>query len=353
MSVTYNGALGTTVNVFPSGANVSVGFTSTLVLVGEQDGGNADFNTPVAVDDVSDVEDAMGESSSLTGAFRAAKANGAGDIWVVGTDGTATDPDYSAATQAAMSILPRYVYLDSADSADKSTALGVIEDYATDLEFARLFAPVESDVATADISTYEPNANAQRYIEVAPFECTVGGETTYTAAAVAGAASTKPLGGSLAYDQITVDSLATEYRASTATDFEHVTAVTKDSVIVDGVTTSTEGAFSDIFQMEIVDTAALGLDQISQDYAGSTPNTEEERTSLRGAMRRFLESLADRNPPLLADAEGGQPYSVQVDLGSSDDEAVASVGVDPVDVMKQITINLNVGDVTTLEGVEA
>lgn len=351
MAETYDGALGTTVNVFPQGADVSVGFTSTIVLVGKNEDGTADNYEAITVDDTDEVEEEFGEDSGLVGAFTAARSNGADEIWAVGVD--PEDPDWEAGTEAAINILPRYIYIDSHESEAKNTAVGVAEDYATDLEFTRVFAPISEEVDSADVGDYEPDSSSMRAVEVAPQNATVGGEETYTAAAVVGAASNEPLGSSLAYDQITVDELATEYRPSVADNFERVTAVTKDATIVDGLTTSDEGAFSDIFQMEIVDTAALGLDEIAQDYAGSSVNTEDQRDSLASAMRIYLESLASQSPPLLADAFGGDPYVVDVDVGGDADEVIVNAGVNPVDVMKKIMINLNVGRVTTLEGVDA
>lgn len=355
MAITYDGSLGTTVSVFPQGADVSVGFTSTVVIVGEEDGGDADNYTVTPLDSQSDADEEFGADSGIAKAFAAVRANGADDIWAVGAD--SNDPDWDGAVTEAMEIDPRYIYLDSAETAAKNTATGVVEDFATDLEFARIFFPVTpeegDEIDAADVNDYTPDSDSKRAVEVAPKEATVGGEDTYTAAAVAGAASTKPLNSSLAYDQITVDELGKEYRPSMATNFERVTALTKDAEVVDGVTTSEEGAFSDIFQMEIVDTAALGLDQVAQDYAGTSVNTEEERASLASNMRIFLNSLAAQSPPLLADAFGGRPFNVDVQVGGDADEVLVNAVVNPVDVMKQITINLNVGRVNTLDGLDA
>ena len=351
MARSYTGSLGTTVNVLPRGADVSVGFNSTVVIVGEMGEGTADLHEAYAIDDTDDAEERFGEDASIVDAIQAARANGAPDIWGVAVD--STEPDYEQGVEVALGVTPRYIYVDTEADADVNAAIGVVEDYATDLEFTRLWAPISEDVETADISTYEPRDDSFRLVEVAPLTSTVAGADTYTAAAVMGAASTKPLGASLAYDQIVVDELGTKYRPSMALDFERVTAVTKDAEIVDGVTASDEGTFSDIFQMEIVDTAILGLDQIAQDYGGSEVNTEDGRANLESDMRIYLESLADQTPPLLADAFGGDPYYVDVDVGGDADEAVATVGVNPVDVMKQITVDLNVGRVTTLGGVDA
>lgn len=349
MAITYDGALGTTVNVFPRGSSVSVGFDSTVVLIGEDEGGEAESELPVFLPDQDEADDAFGEDSGLAAAYAAAAANGADDIYGVAVD----EDDWNGAAEAAMSVNPRYVYVDSTEDANVNAVTGVVRSYATDLEFARVFAPTSETISVEDITAYEPRDAHHRLVEVAPQQATVAGQETYTAAAAVGHAAGKPLGSSLAYDTVTVDSLGEEYRPSEATDFEQVTAVTKDATFVDGVTTSDEGAFEDIFQMEIVDTVAMGLDQVAQDYAGSAVNTEDERDNLVSDMRIYLNSLADQNPPLLADAFGGPPFSVQADVGADADAVDVTVGVSPVDVMKQITINLNVGEVITFDGAEA
>ena len=351
MSTSYDGSLGTTVNVIPRGADVSVGFNSTIVLVGEGDSGTADLQEGYFIEDTDDAEGLFGEEAPLVDAFGAARANGAPEIWGVPVD--STDPNYEAAVETAVDLGPRYIYVDSEDDADVNAAVGVVEDRATDLDLTRVFAPISEDVDVADIGEYEPRADSQRLVEVAPLTATVAGADTYMAAAIVGAASTKPLGSSLAYDGVVVDELGTEYRASMAVDFERVTAVTKDAEVVDGITTSDEGAFSDIFQMEIVDTAILGLDEVAQDYGGSEVNTPDGRANLESDMRIFLQSLASQTPPLLADAFGGDPFVVEADVGGDADEVIVTAGVNPVDVMKQITINLNIGRVTTLGGIEA
>jgi hypothetical protein len=355
MSTTYDGALGTTVTVRPVGSSVTVGFDSTIVLVGPDDSSNGTASNQDAIflDDRSKADDEFGSDSEIAKGFTAARENGAADIYGVSVDSGASDPDYTSAVQEAMGVDPRYVCILADTDTEISEARAVVTDYETDLEFTRLFAPGE-DTSVSDISTYSARDNDQRYIEVSPATCTNGqGESTFTAAAVCGKAARKPLGSSLAFDSITVDSLGVEYRPSEASDFDKVTAVTKDELIVDGVTTSSESAFSDIFQMEIVDTVALGLDEIATEYAGRNPNTEDDRDRLAGDARIYLESLASQSPPLLADASGGQPYAVTASLGSNDTEVDLEVGINPVDVMKQINIDMDVGDVTRFNGVSA
>ncbi|MDB9247451.1 hypothetical protein PN419_00320 [Halorubrum ezzemoulense] len=354
METTYDGALGTTINVYPSGANVTVGFDSTVVLIGPMDSSNGSANVGEAVllADQDEADTQFGDGSGLASAYAAASANGAGEVYGVGVDTSAADPDWTGAAKEAMGVDPRYVYVDSTEETPVTEVHGVVTDYATDLNFARVFAPIAESVAAGDETTYTARANDQRLVEVAPQSATVDGASTYTAAAVVGHAARQPLGSSISNDEITVDSLGTEYRASGASGFENVTAVTKDAVIVSGATTSDTDAFSDIFQVEIVDTVALGLDEVAQTYAGEAPNTQDEANNLESDMRTFLGSLTDQRPPLLADVSGDTPYFVTA-TPEPDGQTTVDVGVSPLDVMEDITINLNVGRTVTFDGVEA
>ena len=350
MAQTYDGGLGTTVTVNPVDSSVSVGFDSTIVLIGPTNG-TAEFNTPTPLVSQSAADDKFGPDSEVSAAFAAAQLNGGGDIYGVAIDDAATNPWQDAAV-AAMGISPRYLVPVTADSANKDAVLQVVKDYATDLNFARVIAPGE-DVDTADVSSYTPTVEDHRYVEVAPKNVTVGGTQTFTAAAVAGHASRQPLGSSITYDQLNgVESLSTAYRRSTAQQFEQVTAVTQDGQIVEGVTTSSEAAFEDLFQVEIVDTIAAGLDEIAQDFAGDTANTPNGRRSLANSVSAFLAAQADGRPPLLSAVDGGPAYNVSVGASSSD-TATLTVAASPVDVMKQVDIQFNVGSVVQFDGVEA
>jgi len=348
MSTTYQGGLGTTVTVRPADSTVTVGFDSTIVLIGINDSGNANLEEAVFLETKQDAIDAFGESSEITKAYTAAAANGAAEIWGVAADDSS---NWSGAAEEAMGLDPRYIVVCSETDSNQTDVLGVVSSWANDLEFARVFAPAE-DVSASNVSTYTPANEDQRFIEVAPLRTTVGGKDAYAAAAVAGHAARQPLGSSITYDSLNIEDASLEYRRSTAEDFEQVTAITRDGQVAEGVTTSAEDAFKDIFQVEIVDTVTLGLDEIGQSYAGSRPNISEARRSLRKDVREFLGPLTTGRPPLLADSQGGPAYSVGTQA-TGDESVDLNVGVSPVDVMKQIDINMNVGSVVGFEGYEA
>lgn len=351
MSVSYSGGLGTTVTVRPVDANVSVGFDSTLVLIGENSGGSATDKELNFLDTQSDANDLYGSSSEIAKAYTAATLNGASEVYGISIDSNDTDP-YQAATDEVMSgISPRYIVPCTETQAEQDNVLASVNDWADDLNFARVIAPGD-DVSTGNISSYSPTNDDQRYAEVAPKRGKTGGENAFTAAAVAGHASQQPLGSSITFDNLNISDLSTEYRRTEAVDFGEVTAVTRDGKITEGVTTSTEDAFSDIFQVEIVDAVAQGVDEIAQQYAGDRPNTEDARQDLVGDVDRFLGPLTQDRPPLLSTAEGGPAYAVDT-VVESDEKISLNVAISPVSVMKQIDINFDVGSVLTFEGVSA
>lgn len=354
MSVTYDGGLGTTVNVHPAGTDVTVGFDTTLAIIGEIDGEYEGDDEYILVDSLSHAEEEFGEESELTNNYNAARVNGAGDIYAHPVDPDATEgTTYSEAAENIMSgLAPRYMMVASEDDDDVLDVLGVATDYANDLSFTRVFAPAE-DVDVTEIDTYEPRADEPRLVEVASATATVAGRNCYTAAAVAGHAARQPLGASITYDGLAIDELGVEYRTSQAQQFDRVTAVTYDGQIVEGVTTSDQGAFSDIFQMEIVDMCALGIDEIAQDFAGDRPNTDDEQEALKEDCEIFLEGQASQSPPLLHAPGDEDAYTVDVDYGSDTDEVILTAGIQPVDVMKHIQIDLNVGGIATFESMHA
>ena len=147
--------------------------------------------------------------------------------------------------------------------------------------------------------------------------------------------------------------MASEFRPSAVDSVEQFTVVTKDQEIVDGHTASGSDALRDVFQAEIVDVVTLGVAEIAKEYAGSAVNTPEQRANLVTDVEGFLNNLATDRPPLLSDAGGGNAFAARATLGDTDDAVDLLVGISPVDVMKQITVNLNVSSTVTVDSVEA
>ena len=344
MPQVYEGALGTTVTVIPVDSTVSVGFRSVIALIGEADGGEAPTEEPVPIDSARDAAEQFGEGSELADNLTRALRAGATSVF-----GVATDDDWEAAAEAAMDVAPRYVTPVTDTEGNIIEVHSVVEDRANILEFARVIAPTPSSIAPTEVNGAEPIAASDRLVEVAPKEFEDG---TYVASALVGHASRQALGSSITYDELTFSGdLATEYRRDIAQNFERIAAVTKDGTITEGVTTSDEDAFADLFQVEIVDAVALGADEIAQNYAGQRPNTREARRALARDVRSFLSPLTSRRPPLLSDADGGPPFAVEASA-ESDDTVNLRVSISPVNVMKQIDIDLEVGSAVTFSGAD-
>jgi len=352
MTVTYDGGLGTTVRVRGVDTSVPVGFDSTLVLVGEAENGNAQPGDVRFLDSRTDAEDEFGEDSELSTAYTAASANGASQIYGVAVDEDG-GYDYYTVFKEAMKFQPRFICALEEGTEVATDLLSVLTEEAENFRFARGIVASE-EVEASEISDYEPAEVDKRIVEVAPKYCTVNDEPVKTAAAVAGRLAAQPLGSSISYDSLNaVDELMEEYLPTEADNFEGVTAVIDSGEVIEGVTTSDEPAFSDIFQVEIVDEATLGLYEIAKEYAGE-PNTVDERNNLASDMRIYLSSLANQNPPLLSDASGdGEAYEVSTSLGSSEEEVQVDVAISPLDVMKQINVGIDVGTIVTYSGASA
>lgn len=401
-------ALGTEINLIPRASNGTDGSGSRVVLIGEGTSGTASLGDVIEVASAASAASLFGEDSQLYDAYLAVAANGASDVYAVpttgasgdvtsstidqytfdtesealdsastlGADGVHSHPDgtfmpfkqharleqalvnqgiasvgevdHTPAAKAAMSVNPRFVYVDSSRNVDVLDTLDVVKDFATDLNFARVVAPITGSVGSDSLGGYEPRVNDHRLVEVAPFSATVNGRQTTTAAAAVGQMAEKPLASSLTYDELSVGSLGVEYRPSAVQNVSGVTAVREGGVVVEGLTTSDEEALKDVFQAEIVDNIANGLQTISSEFAGTSVNTASARAELAADMRIALQDLTEQSPPLLQ-SDSGSPYSVSVSGGTNEVTRV-SVEVQPVNVMKNVVIDLNVGSVVTLDG---
>jgi hypothetical protein len=258
--------------------------------------------------------------------------------------------DYTTAIQNAASYNVRFVKVLSEATSVKNTLISELENQATDIRFKRGITGATPDIQSGEISNYSAAADHQRLIEVAPARGNTGDGEQRTVSAVGGAYASQPLGESLTYDVINgFESLNQEYRPSQARDFTGVTAIADTMEIVEGVTTSTTDAFSDVYKCEIIDAVAQGLYEVGRGYAGG-PNTEDDRNNLATDAGNLLSGYARQRPPLLNAGDGSKPYSVETSLGSSDEETIMNVGIEPLDMMKQVTLNLNVGTVVTYEG---
>lgn len=269
---------------------------------------------------------------------------------------------YNNALITAVDEGARYVVPLTENESVANNLLSELDTHATDFDFQRGFVGAQPAIDATDISTYSDGYSDQRLVVVPPSRGTVDGSEVRTCAGIAGMAASRPLGGSITYDELSgLDTLNKKYTASEAADFtdsngadEEVTALTENFEVVNGMTSSPTAQFQDIFQTEIIDAATEGLHEVAKQYAGG-PQTGDERDNLRSAMVQVLEDMATQNPPLLSTAEGGDadPYQVTVSLGATDTETDVQVSIEPLDIMKEVNVDIAVGEVVTFNGASA
>jgi hypothetical protein len=105
------------------------------------------------------------------------------------------------------------------------------------------------------------------------------------------------------------------------------------------MTTSTDSAFERVYLVEVVDEVNEISHTIAQSYIGEL-NTERQRSRMRTSHRRSYRSLRDETPPLLDDFD----VTVTEDTANSNQVDI-EIGVDVVDVIDTIDIDVIVGEV--------
>lgn len=256
--------------------------------------------------------------------------------------------DFTSAVESAVGETVRFVAVCTEADGPTNTLLSALENRARDFRFSRGIVGAGENPDAAQASSYSPDSDDLRLIEVAPsYGTTRNGDTARLCGAIAGLAASQPIDvtGSITYDELVgFDSLAVEYSPSQAQQFDRVTAVTDTYEIAEGVTTSTDNAFADIYKVEIVDYVVERLHRRVTEYRGGS-NAQSSRRKFRSRLKRTLSSLSAPNaqPPLLADGTGGRPYALDVSLGNSDTETEVEIGIDPAPIAKQVNINVSVG----------
>jgi|APHM01.1.fsa_nt_gi hypothetical protein len=344
MTENFDGGLGTSVTLTASDSTTNIGVDATVGFVVPNSEGASEAPTDeiVTLQTEEVAKNALGESTEAYRAYEAAKAMGTTSLvaYTVGTEGS-----MSTAVEALAGVA-RFVVPLTEDDQKVQDALAGAAAAANGLEFTRIVAP-GNDTAPADAGSLTPAQKDYRLVKVEPLRANVRGIDTYTAVAVAVEAAQQELGDSITYDQLPVSDLSTEYGRAVAQSFENVTAVTRDGVIAEGITTSDKEAFRDIYAVEIVDAVVLALDAIGQNFAGEVPNTPAGRRSLETEVDSVLGPLTQRRPPLLSTVTGEPAFTRSATAVGGSNEVRLAVTVSPVDVMKQINIELDVGSVVT------
>jgi len=220
---------------------------------------------------------------------------------------------------------------------------------ASNFRFLRGFVGAEPNVQTGSVTGYTPVTDDLRVVEVAPARGTGADGGVRAVGAVAGLMASQPIDvtGSITYDRVSgLTDLNVSYPPTTAESFERVTALTDEFEVAEGITTSSEGSFADIYKVEIIDTVIEQLYARIKNYRGGS-NAQSAQRRFKSRLTRVLSSLAapTAQPPLLADGGGGQPYAVTVSQGATDTETEVSVGIDPAPIAKEVTLSVGVGPI--------
>lgn len=252
---------------------------------------------------------------------------------------------YSTAVTNAGDVGVRNLIVGTEAASVKTDIVSTLSDIAADFDFKRAFVGAKPEIDSANISTYVPDEQDWRLVEVAPALATMTDGAVRTAAAVGGFLSAQPISpdGSGLFDKVRgLVSLNTEYRSIEAKDFDGVTALTRNARLATAETTSTTEQFRLIYAAEIVDAVALSLFSVARDYAGGPQDTGE----LEVLLETRLVDFSTGSPPLLGFGDGRQepPYDVSVGFGNSNTVADAGVTFIPYPIAEEVNLSLTVAD---------
>jgi hypothetical protein len=262
---------------------------------------------------------------------------------------TYTYADYADAINVAVNQTVRAVAVCDERTSTKLTLRTELDEAESNIRFLRGVIGAEPNIQSGDISTYTPPNRSWRVVESAPAHGTDEMGTVRTAGAIAGLIAGQPIdvSGSITYD--TVDyftGLNVAYTPSEASDFEAVTAITDEFEVAEGVTTSEDEAFRDIYKVEIVDLVVENIYGLVKDYKGGS-NSSTARDLFESRVRRRLASYSEPNaqPPLLASGDGSRPYYVDAALGASDTETDLNMAIDVAPIAKSVNLDFTLGPV--------
>jgi len=269
-----------------------------------------------------------------------AEADATSDYEVTYTYGT-----YDTAIQTAADLPVRYVIVLQEDASVKATLTAELAAVAADLDFKRGVMGATPEIGSTDISDYTPNQRDWRLVEVAPALGTGADGPVRTAAAIGGFMASQPIGpdGSTLYDNVSgLTGLNTPYRSSEVRSFDGVTAITRNGVVGQAVTTSDVEQFQNVYATEIIDDVALDLFGTARSYAGGP----QDITDLETLLEVVCQSNARGSPPNLGfpDGRDQRPYDVSVTLGADTSVANGAVSIVPYPIAEEVNINLTVSD---------
>jgi hypothetical protein len=253
--------------------------------------------------------------------------------------------DYGNAITNAGNLGVRNLIVCTESATVKSSVVATTSDIATDFDFKRAFTGARPDLESGEISSYTPDEQDWRMVEVAPARAVGADGPVRTCAAVGGFVSAQPIGpdGSTLFDEVSgISSLGQQYRPSEAKDFDGVTSLTRTGRVATAETTSTEEQFRLIYATEIIDQVASTLFSVARDYAGGPQDVGD----LEILLETQLVSYSQGRPPLLGFGDGrtASPYDVSVELGSSSTVANAGVTIVPYPIAEEVNLSLTISD---------
>lgn len=261
--------------------------------------------------------------------------------------------DYATAMSAAASRSVRNTAVCTEADSVVSTAKTDLENAGSNFHFGRAIVGSDTDISPSNTGSYTPAVEDWRIVEVAPARATDNsGNTVRTVGAIAGLLAKQPIDvtGSITYDDVPgLDTLSTNFTPTQAENFTQVTAITDNFEIAQGVTTSSEATFRDIYAVEIIDTVVEQIFAHVKSYRGGS-NTLNARRRFKSKLKRTLGSMSPptAQPPLLATGTGGQPYTVTVTQGSTDTEADVNIGIEVAPIAKEVVLDFDVGPIQFL-----
>ncbi|AGF91198.1 hypothetical protein HAPG_00012 [Halorubrum phage GNf2] len=256
--------------------------------------------------------------------------------------------DYETAVENVAGFVPRALGVLTENTSVLTDALGEANTLDVDFEFTHVFGGEYVDYS--DIGNYSNAYDDRRLAAVtSPRGYTDETETTEvrTVGAVVGKQAGKPLG-----DTSTAESLAgivslkntpTNTQAADLIDAGLYVLQERGPVtVVKDTTTSSDPRFERVAWSEIVDEATAISQTISQNFIGDA-NIADNRLVLAENHRSAYDELQSNN---LLDE-----YNVTVSEGNDPSVVDLDIGLNVVDYMDRIVVDIRVGDVVTNGGV--
>lgn len=254
--------------------------------------------------------------------------------------------DYSTAITNMADRVPRVLFVATENTSVVSSLETEVNDHKSEFEFITGMAGILPETTASSYSDSFDNRFISLVASSRAFTDEAETNMVRTGGAVAGKQAGKALGDSTTYESLGgLSSLLTDYTNSqlgTLIDAQVLPVKHGDRIfVVKDMTTSTDAKFERIYGSEIVNEAIEISHTISQEFIGEL-NTESNRFALGESHISSYDEM--KSDDLLDDA------TVNVSEGATADEVDVSIGLDVVDVMDLIDVDITVGDVLTFEG---